>query len=73
MSKRKAEGVKAAIEGKIEIQTYRYQNGIEFQSWVDRTLDIMLDKYDAYISKLNGFVTEEYFHKNGDYYEWANA
>ena len=61
MSKRKAEGVKAAIEGKIEIQTYRYQNGIEFQSWVDRTLDIMLDKYDAYISKLNGFVTEEYF------------
>ena len=33
MSKRKAEGVKAAIEGKIEIQTYRYQNGIEFQSW----------------------------------------
>lgn len=73
MSKRKAEGVKAAIEGKIEIQTYRYQNGIEFQSWVDRTLDIMLDKYDAYISKLNGFVTEEYFHKNGDYYEWAYA
>ena len=73
MSKRKAEGVKAAIEGKIEIQTYRYQNGIEFQSWVVRTLDIMLDKYDAYISKLNGFVTEEYFHKNGDYYEWAYA
>ena len=73
MSKRKAEGVKAAIEGKIEIQTYRYENGIEFQSWVDRTLDIMLDKYDAYISKLNGFVTEEYFHKNGDYYEWAYA
>ena len=33
----------------------------------------MLDKYDAYISKLNGFVTEEYFHKNGDYYEWAYA
>ena len=73
LSKRKAEGAKGAIEGKIEIQKYRYQNGIEFKSWVDRTLDLMLEKYDSYISLLNSFVTEEYFHKNGDYYEWTYA
>ena len=73
LSKRKAEGAKGAVEGKIEIQKYRYQNGIEFKSWVDRTLDLMLEKYDSYISLLNSFVTEEYFHKNGDYYEWTYA